>query len=96
MRTVTMSLGLLLSTLLVGACDETAKACFEQTDKPLKQRISACGELCDKDDAKACATQVDLALAACVEKGDKETCRWMCDYAKDKDLFCKKHKELGG
>lgn len=96
MRLVTMSLGLFLSTLLLGGCDETAKACFDDASKTVKQRISACGELCDKDDAKACEQQIDLALAACVDKGDKETCRWMCDYAKDKDLFCKKHQDLGG
>lgn len=47
---------------------------------------------------EACARsqQIDLALVACVDKGDKEICRWMCDYAKEKDLFCKKHEELGG
>lgn len=81
---------------LLAACDERPKQCSEGTGLDLKARISVCGELCDKDDAKACAQQTELAIPACMEKGDQEICRWMCNYSKSGDLFCNKYKELGG
>jgi hypothetical protein len=85
-----------LSAALVG-CDKTSAACFEDKSLPVKQRISACGELCDKDDAKACDQQAEIAVEHCMQKGDAEVCRWMCDFAKvGKDLYCKKHESLGG
>jgi hypothetical protein len=80
----------------LAGCDETAAACFEDKGLPIKQRISACGELCDKDDAKACDVQTELALDHCMKKGDAEVCSWMCKYTKvGKDLYCQKEESLG-
>lgn len=86
---------LALAFVVVPACDETSKQCFGDDAASVKNQVSACGELCDKDDGKACAKQVELANEACIEGGDAEICRWMCDYAKDgKEVYCKKHEEL--
>jgi hypothetical protein len=76
------------------ACDETSKQCNDAA-APIRTRIAACGELCDKEDAKACATQTEIATKECLEKGDAGTCEWMCRYAKlGQDLYCKKHEEV--
>ncbi len=78
------------------ACDETSKACYgEGNDHTIKQRVSACGELCEKEDAKGCDKQVELANAECFDKGNAEICEWMCNYATTgKDLYCKKRDEI--
>lgn len=80
-----------LVALVLGAgCDETSKICFEGAGKPVHLQISACGELCEKDDQKACGHMTDLALPACMEKHDRESCAWMCNYSTvgGKELFC--------
>lgn len=87
----------LLASMGLSGCDETSKQCLEAEDAPVKARVSACGELCEKKDSKACAKQVELANAACIEGDDAEVCRWMCEYATTgKDVYCKKHEELTG
>ncbi len=79
------------------ACDETSKECFDGAAGSVKANVAACGELCDKGDAKACDEQGALAKTHCLDGSDKEICRWMCDYAKDgKELYCARSKQLGG
>jgi hypothetical protein len=86
----------LLTCLLLPGCDEAAKMCRDE-QAPLKNRISACGERCDKDDAEACVRQTELATAACLEGSDAETCRWMCHYGgTGQDLYCARFKDLTG
>jgi len=77
--------------LAFAGCKSAAeKQCFDGANKD-KVRLAACGELCDKGDDKACATQGEIALERCMRDEDAEYCRWMCDYGKDgKDLYCKK------
>ncbi len=90
------SLGVAFAALLATACgkDGAESACFETGGTP-KVRVSACGELCDKDNGKACAVQTEVATEHCMKKGDAEICRWMCDYAKSgADLYCKQKEAL--
>jgi hypothetical protein len=94
-RTALAAFLVLACSALSAGCDDTSKACYDDVDRPLKQRVSACGELCDKEDGKACAKQDELANAECFEKGNAEICEWMCNFATTgKDLYCKKHEEL--
>jgi hypothetical protein len=80
----------------VTACDETSKACYEEgPDRTMKQRVSACGELCEKEDAKGCEKQVELANKECIDKGNADVCDWMCNYATmGNEIYCKKRDEL--
>jgi hypothetical protein len=89
-------LSLCFACVALGGCDETSKACHEESsDRTIKQRVSACGELCEKDDAKGCDKQVELANAECIDKGNAEVCEWMCTFAPmGKDIYCKKNDEL--
>lgn len=87
----------MLLVLSVAACKSDAeKLCFEgKLDAP--HRVAACGELCDKDDQKACGTQGEVGLQRCMKEHDAETCTWMCRYAKDgKDLYCKEAEKITG
>lgn len=94
MKTVVLWLGFVLAA---SACKSDAeKLCFDGKMDD-KYRVSACGELCDKDDGKACSTQTQVALQRCMKDRDPETCRWMCLYGKDgKDLYCKEHEAITG
>lgn len=88
-RSVLRSAATLL--VLLTGCDKTSKICFEgEAGRPVHEQISACGELCEKDDQKACGEMTELALAACTEKHDRESCAWMCNYssAGNKEFFC--------
>jgi hypothetical protein len=83
--------------LFCGGCqDKVAKLCMTDGTAP-KTAVSACGELCERDDAEACDRQVAIANEHCVNKKDKEICRWMCEHATTgKAVYCAAHKALGG
>lgn len=77
-------------------CDKTSKTCFEGGAEPMSHQVSACGELCEKDDQKACGRMTELAIPACVDKDDREVCSWMCNYSTTggKELFCAELEKL--
>ena len=80
--------------LALPGCDEATKMCNDEAATP-KFRVSACGELCDKEDGPACVKQDEVAQKACFQDKDAEICRWMCDYAKvGKELYCAEHDKL--
>jgi hypothetical protein len=92
MRLINVAFMLVLAS---GCKSDTEKACFESTIP--KTVVSACGELCDKSDGKACHQQATIGLEACMTKHDAEVCRWMCHYSKDgADLFCKEYTKQTG
>lgn len=94
-RSVLRSLTLTILVLGLG-CDKTSKTCFDGSSTPVHLQVSACGELCEKDDQKACGRMTELAIPACAEKHDRETCAWMCNYSPTggKDLFCAELEKL--
>lgn len=92
---------ILITTLLASlgittGCDKVSKTCFEGTTEPIHHQVSACGELCEKDDQKACGRMTELAIPACSQKGDRETCSWMCNYSPTggKEVFCAELEKL--
>ena len=87
---------LLLALGLMACKSDAEKLCFDgKMDSP--NRVSACGELCDKDDSKACGIQGEVGLQRCMKDKDAETCRWMCHYGKDgQDLYCKEYQAITG
>jgi hypothetical protein len=94
-RSVLHSFTLAIALLGLG-CDKISKICFDGASQPVHLQVSACGELCEKDDQKACGRMTDLAIPACSEKHDRETCAWMCNYSPigGKELFCAELEKL--
>jgi hypothetical protein len=89
LRSILLTSALALLGVLAG-CDKVSKTCFEGSDQPAHLQVGACGELCEKDDQKACGRMTELAIPACVEKDDREVCSWMCHYSPigGRELFC--------
>jgi hypothetical protein len=85
-----LRLSFLAALALVGGCDKVSKTCFDGASQPVHLQVSACGELCEKDDQEACGRMTKLAIPACVEQHDRESCAWMCNYSPTggKELFC--------
>jgi len=92
-----MKAALFITLLGLGACkNDTEKLCFDGAINA-PHRVSACGELCDKGDSKACGIQGETGLQRCMKDKDAETCRWMCLYGKDgKDLYCAEAEKITG
>lgn len=88
-RSILHPLALAIAVLGLG-CDKTSKTCFDGSSQAIHLQVSACGELCEKNDQKACGRMTELAIPACTEKHDRETCSWMCNYSTTggKELFC--------
>ncbi|MBL8947477.1 MAG: hypothetical protein JNK45_30175 [Myxococcales bacterium] len=80
----------LAALVLASGCDKISKMCFDGSSEPVHLQVSACGELCEKDDQEACGRMTKLAIPACAEQHDRETCAWMCNYSPTggKELFC--------
>lgn len=79
-----------------GCTSDAERACFE-APITAPHRVSACGELCDKGDQKACGIQGETGLQRCMKDKDAETCRWMCSYGKDgRDLYCREYQKITG
>lgn len=85
-----LRLSLLAALALAGGCDKISKICFEGSSETVSSQISACGELCEKDNQEACGRMTKLAIPACVEQHDRDSCAWMCNYSPTggKELFC--------
>lgn len=94
-HSVLRSLTLAIAVLGLG-CDKISKTCFDDASQPVHLQVSACGELCEKNDQEACGRMTKLAIPACAEKHDRETCAWMCHYSPTggKDLFCAELEKL--
>jgi hypothetical protein len=86
---------LVLAFVLSGCKSEAEKACFDNSQSS-KNRVSACGEACDKN-GEACAEQTKVGTDGCMTKKDAEVCRWMCNYGKTgQDLYCAEYEKITG
>lgn len=96
MSTQSMASALLLLLSLAG-CDDTSQRCFEpEAGAPSTHTISACGELCEKEETKACVRQVEVANDRCFAQGDAAVCEWMCNHAPTgPSVYCAEHERLG-
>ena len=93
---IAMAMVMALGMTLGGCKSDAEKACFDNPPKNPKTWASACGEACDHaKNKKACAKLAEIGAEHCFKKGNREVCRWLCEFAKTgADVYCKHMKKL--